>query len=64
MVDISHYGSVVFNETAKAFFKVVLRNEDGTVWGKRLGRLVVLKRNLESTYGPERTVRYHWKELR
>ncbi len=61
---LGHYGTVAFNRTDKHFYKIVARNEDGTAWAKRHGRLVVLKRDREGTYmGLERTVRYWWSEL-
>jgi hypothetical protein len=56
--------SVVKNQTDKHFYKVVARNEDGTLWARRHGRLIVL----EPAYGPiydaaDRTPRWPWKEF-
>lgn len=60
---IGYWGTVVYNKAEKAFFKAVLWNEDGTVWAKRFGRLVVLKRDPNPSYGPERTSRWFYSPV-
>jgi hypothetical protein len=57
--------SVVRNLTDRHFYKVVSRNEDGTIWAKRHGKLTVLKRAVQSsTYDrQDNTPRQAWQFL-
>lgn len=58
--------SVVRNMTDRHLYKVVAVNEDGTIWGKRHGKLTVLWRGRSGNPVwdlADNTPRWCWQEL-